>query len=114
MRNINDLEYAWFKLRGMRTRHLQTILDALRQLEGLGWYDPLEAYAPDVTMGEWWQLVLSEQEDRVLYEEYHEVVIPTSQKPQSTHSGKRGTERVFCTGTILTIVPCNTLDGRKR
>jgi len=65
---MSDFERAWRKIRGMKAITLQAVREALDSLILRGWFDPFEAYAPDLTMKEWRQLVLSEVEYRHIYE----------------------------------------------
>lgn len=60
----SEQEKALAKLRAMKPATLLMVWEALITLKSVGWFDPLEEYAPGVPMAVWFDLVLAEMDAR--------------------------------------------------
>lgn len=60
----SEQEKALARLRAMKPTTLLMVWEALFMLKSVGWFDPLEEYAPGVSMAVWCDLVLAEMDAR--------------------------------------------------
>lgn len=62
--SCSEQEKALVRLRAMKPATLLMVWEALFTLKSVGWFDPLEEYAPGVSMAVWCDLVLAEMDAR--------------------------------------------------